>query len=219
MGPTVVWNQAVGHLAGFACDVVQILDCCCAIEAVDQLNSEIMAAAIETAGADIETSFTMALLKTLQSLQGKPTSLATVYSNIMRTRNKLKLQYIPIYVPKSGASVVLQPVGQAGVPPPITHPNLINTPKVLLSVDLDGNMTEQTVHELTEWLTSHIPSTVQRITVQLEGIFRANSSIILFTAPVEIWACLRQDDAYKFVSEVRSSNMLPRLELGGNLPV
>jgi hypothetical protein len=77
-----------------------------------------------------------------------------------------------------------------------------------LTVHLDRTMSDQNVQEIKTWLTNGIPSNARRITIQLEGVFDADSSIIQCAVPIEVWACLGRDDAYTFVAMTRSGNRL-----------
>jgi hypothetical protein len=216
-GPNFNWTKAVSLLSGFACDVVQILDCCAAIEAVSDLDCEVLAAASGTASANVNYSFTKAFLSALQSFNGAPTSLSMVYGHIMRNKKKFNLQYHPIYVPRTRkTSCVIQPLGNSAVPSTVSYANRSNPPKMTLSVHLDRTMTSNNVDEIKNWLTTNVPSNAKGITVDFEGLFDTDSSILIFTVDIEIWAVMRQDIAYQFMGMTTSRN---KLSLGQGLPL
>ena len=60
--------------------------------------------------------------------------------------------------------------------------------------------------EWINWLRRQIPTNVAEIGV--EGVFEANSKVVLLRLPVAIWDMLPDHDAYGFVGYVRSSNLV-----------
>lgn len=214
LGPQFIWKNAVSLLSNINGDVLQILDCCYAAEAVDQFNCELLLAtsATEEASADIETCFTNALLQTLTDINGSPYSVAEIYGHMMRYRHTLNLVYSPIYVPPEpgSSSIVLQKLG----PPPVPRPRLISSanktvePKAIITAHLDASLTQDNVKELKKWLTKALPSNIQGLEIELTGVFEAESTIVEFRVPIEIWACLREDPAYTYVGMARSGNKL-----------
>ena len=77
-------------------------------------------------------------------------------------------------------------------------------PKVLISVALEEDQLLHT-NEWLEWLES-VPAFAKA--THVEGIYRANSSLLLLILPVEIWDMLGENKAVQFLAFVNSRNLL-----------
>ena len=60
--------------------------------------------------------------------------------------------------------------------------------------------------EWRNWLRRQIPTNVAEI--EVEGVFEANSKVVLLRLPVAMWDMLPDHDAYSFVDYVWSSNLV-----------
>jgi hypothetical protein len=207
-GPTANWNRAVSILASADCDVLQLLDCCCAVQAVDKMDCEVIAAAAQTASAQASNSFTAALIDTLNTTMGRPWTAAQVHAHMVRQRIAFKLYYMPIFVAGRNRSIVLQKLGSSSVPGPSVQANSLDSIRMTLSVDLEGKMNQQDVEQVKKWLTSGVPAGVHRINVVLEGVYDSTSTLLIFTVPVEMWNILQGDDSYHLIGQTRGLNKL-----------
>ena len=77
-------------------------------------------------------------------------------------------------------------------------------PKVLISVALEEDQLLQT-NEWLEWLES-VPNFAKA--VHVEGIYKADSSLLLLVLPVEVWDMLEENKAVRFLAFVNSRNLL-----------
>ena len=76
-------------------------------------------------------------------------------------------------------------------------------PKVLISVSLQEDQRLDPEHWL-EWLKS-IPALADL--VEVEGIFKSDSTLLLLTLPVALWDSIPRDPAVTFLAFVRSHNL------------
>jgi len=204
-----VWNAAVSCMSTFDCEVAQILDCCCALNAVDMLETEVLAAAADTAESRIDTCFTNVLLTSLRKMQGEPVSLAALYGHIIRLREVYGLEYAPFHVTKDGgASIVLQKLGGSGIPRPLKEVTESGSLKMLITAHLVNKITPQDVEQMRKWTTSGVPAVIRQLDIQFEGAFDSDSGMLLFSVPVEVWSCLRDDPAYNGIGIIRSHNKM-----------
>jgi hypothetical protein len=189
------------------------LDCCSAVKAIDSLETEVLAAAIDTAGATIKTCFTNALLRTLRrELSGpqRSTTFAEIYAHMLRNKDDFGLEAIPLHVTASKRSVAIRRLAGAGSfqPPTEDESNKPSTLKATITAHLDDKLTSQNINELKMWFTTSIPSNVRRIDIQFEGIFETESYLAIFTVPIEVWSCLRVDQAYGVLGLTKGGNKL-----------
>ncbi|KAL9040643.1 MAG: hypothetical protein Q9180_001785, partial [Flavoplaca navasiana] len=77
-------------------------------------------------------------------------------------------------------------------------------PRVLVSVALEQEQILRT-EDWTEWLRS-FPALAKWI--HIEGAYKSDSNLLLFSLPVALWDMLPKDPAISFVSFVRSRNLL-----------
>lgn len=116
-----------------------------------------------------------------------------------RDRGRGSIVLTPLLSKKTGKSLEKQPYRP-------------RTSKVLITVNvLDDSPTN--LEEWKAWLSHYIPSDVSDI--QVEGVWKKGSSLVLLSLPVSIWDMLVDDPAYSFVGYVVSPNLL----LQENAPV
>ncbi|KAF9695314.1 hypothetical protein EKO04_007111 [Ascochyta lentis] len=224
-GNTLKWNDVVEVFEGCEADVLHIMDCCYAAEAAIPY-AEMLAAtsATEMASSDIATSFTRALIEQLKRFSSSGTSVANLFSHMMAERKALKLTYTPVYDPRPGEkpSIFLKPKGSSVKKNVITQATG-KSPRILLTAHLEASLNPGDVNELEKWMTTFIPKTVQNVQVKLEGFFDADSGVMLFTVPIDIWSQLEPSGAFTYVGVVHSRNRLLRppiaLPVLGSRPV
>ena len=88
-------------------------------------------------------------------------------------------------------------------------------PKVLISVALEEDQLLQT-NEWLEWLES-VPAFAKA--VHVEGIYKADSSLLLLVLPVEVWDMLEENKAVQFLAFVNSRNLLGAPSLPPSKPI
>jgi hypothetical protein len=201
-------------LSQFNCDVVQVLDCCCAVEAITGVEIETLAAAVDTAGSKIRTSFTSALLWTLRrdikGSRGSTRTFAEMYAHIMRNNSTFGLEAHLIHVIGSKPSVAIRRLAGAGLPSSVTGDEQ-NKPGILratITAHLNTKITPQNINEITTWFTTSVPTNVRRIDIQFEGVFESESYVVMFTVPIEVWTCLRSDLGYRMTGLTKGGNKL-----------
>jgi hypothetical protein len=170
----------------------------------------------QSAGSELEYSFTQTFIDALKDLDREPETLAGIYSRIFRRAHQNQVSSCPVHVPKTGAaSVKIAPLGPPSAAPShpmVTRGHTRDGHRVLLSVQLRAGLEPPDLEQWKNWLTRNIPSDVLSADVQIESAFKG-SGLILVTVPVEIWTMLSaSDSSMKFVAHVRSNNVLPELE-------
>ena len=201
-------------------DILYIMDCCYASSVAIEGTKELLAAcAIDrtTPGAGHPGSFIRVLVETLERANGNQFTIAQLHGMMTRAYYQNELTTTPVHVELSAemvarGSIVLAPLTNGStavaphqrVPRPFGTPNL--NPKVLISVHLSDVKSSPNAQQWIQWLSSHLPSGIEEIQVELVGSYQAASSILLVLLPVEVWTVLRGDPAYVFVSIVTSGN-------------
>ncbi|MCJ1396177.1 hypothetical protein MMC18_009066 [Xylographa bjoerkii] len=206
-----------------ASNVLYILDCCYASSFAICGTKELLAAcAIDrtTPGAGHPGSFSRVLAETLTNANGRQFTIAQLHGAMTRAFYENELTTTPVHVELSTemvthGSIVLAPLtnGSTATAPhqqvsrPFGAPR--SNPKVLVSVHLSDVKTPPNAQQWIQWLSSHMPSGVEEIQIDLVGFYQTSSFILLVTMPIEVWTVLRGDAAYVFISIVTSSNMMP----------
>ena len=78
--------------------------------------------------------------------------------------------------------------------------------RVLLAVSIQ----HEAVHDVSEWvswLTSEAPWDVTKIEVQVEGVYKSHSTLLLVSIPIYAWDSLPDRGAYNFVAFIKSGNL------------
>ena len=123
-----------------------------------------------------------------------------------------RLAVTPVHselTPSMEGSIVLAPVG--GFISPYKLDNTEETrgmPMVLKSVQLQDLTNPSNEEEFKKWLTTHRPSMIHSVKIEVTGYHTSFSGIILLTIPVSVWVCLRGDLAYSFVRFITSGNLV-----------
>jgi hypothetical protein len=193
-------------------DVLYIIDACysCSIAVVN--SRETLAASAIEMTSDARTkglqSFTQAFCQTIRA-DPSPATVAQIHARLLsQWQDGSKgnhLQTNPVH--KAAASfdtpsIILAP---SNVLPPTLKPDQSDTAKVLIKVKLDDRIPPN-LAEWRNWLRRQIPTNVAKI--EIEGVFEANSTVVLLRLPVAIWDMMPDHDAYSFVDYVRSSNLV-----------
>lgn len=215
-GPRIKWNNYTQVLQDIPGDVLHILDCCYAGEAITLYGPEVLAAtsATETAASESRTCFTTGLIKKLKELNGAPITVASLASELHRDRKHLKLEYAPTHAARTNhPSIILQKM-HTPVPNLYSGKGKVkssaknDTPRALITVHLDEDFNEKSIEALKKWLFTELPAAVSEIEITLQGSFKSGSSLLIFTVPLEVWSCLESHPAYGFVGIVQGNNQL-----------
>jgi hypothetical protein len=193
-------------------DVLYIIDACysCSI-AVNNPRETLAASAIEMmsdARAKGLQSFAQAFCQTIRA-DPSPATVAQIHARLLsQWQDESKgnhLQTTPVH--KAAASfdkpsIILAPLN---ILPATLKPDQSDTAKVLITVKLDDRV-PLNLAEWRNWLQRQIPTSVAEI--EVEGVFKGNSKVVLLRLPVAIWDMLPDHDAYIFVDYVQSSNLV-----------
>jgi hypothetical protein len=213
--PRFFWKDAVSLLSGFKSDVLQIFDCCHAGEAFSHVECEYLTAcsATEIASDQAHISFTKAIVEQLKICNGQPWTILAIYSAIVRNKEKYGLNITPAYLARTSTStpIVLRKLGTLPTPPPITGREKNEEPRVIITAHVEDKITPETVRQLKIWLETGMPSQLLKVKVNFEGVYDTDSCILEFRVPVEVWAMLRDDPAYRYIGLSRSGNRLLEL--------
>ncbi|KAL8647062.1 MAG: hypothetical protein Q9210_005777 [Variospora velana] len=194
-------------------DTLYILDCCYAsTAAINKTENEyLVAAAMENpAGSAIQTSFTQRLINILVANNGSPQTVASMHASMvsnMKAANT-NMSYTPIHIAANvKPTIILQRL--AKTPKDIQAVKQFDTRaagKVLISVSLQGKASYPDVEKFEKWLLTNMPPNVA--SVKVEAAFHASSHLVLFTVPLEVWAYLEGNEAFRFIDHVDSHNLL-----------
>jgi hypothetical protein len=89
--------------------------------------------------------------------------------------------------------------------------------RVLLSVQLEDDVTFPDLEQWKAWLTTNISSDVFDVDITIESLF-TGPRFLLVTVPLEVWTMLpANEDAYAFVAHVSSNNVLPNFSPSSRL--
>lgn len=190
--------------------VLYLLDTCYASGATVGGNREVFAAA----GIELPTdsSWTKEFCRQLKSVNRKPITVAQLHGKMMQSLAEKRLAVTPVHselTPTMEGSIVLAPV--QGLTKPYSGEAPEDTrglPRVLISVQLEDMTGPPSVEEFKNWLTTHRPSMIHSVRIEVCGYHTSFSGFLLLTIPVSVWVCLRGDPAYCFVRFVTSSNLV-----------
>ena len=84
--------------------------------------------------------------------------------------------------------------------------------RVLLAVSVSQEA-DLDIDQWISWLTTQAPWDVTAVDVQVEGIYRSHSTLVLASVPTPVWDRLPARAAYQFVGFIKSGNLLLRNSL------
>lgn len=229
-GPVVDWYRLAGVVEA-ACsasgesggDILYIFDCCSSGEAATYDGPEVVAAATwdAIAGATLNTSFTRVLIDELKALGGAAQTVAGIFAAMFRKTSQNQIDSPPVHILKSGAdSITLAKLPGSPQKKAESFAESFETRKrkgkfplsenrVLISVQLQDDVTFPNIEQWKKWLTTNVPSGIFDVEITIESLFRG-SGVVLVTVPLEVWTTLpANEDAYTFVAHVTSNNVLP----------
>lgn len=205
------WKQFTDILKHDPCDVVHILDCCYAAEASGNAELLCASARAEEATIDLETSFTKALINELRRLSSTQVTVGTVMGEITKNRRAHSLESSPYYyLPPGKNSVILPHKSTSTMTRRPARTYGPNSARILVTVHVDDTVaqTQAGVEGLQTWLSTLLPLSVLGLGIKLEGIWSANSSMLLLSFPISVWSQLGNHPAFTFIGEVGSYNKL-----------
>lgn len=174
-------------------------------------NREVFAAA----GIELPTDsgWTTELCALLKNANGKPMTVAQLHGKMMQSFANGKLAVTPVHselTPTMEGSIILAPFRGVATPYSEASEDTRGQPMVLISVQLEDMTKSPSVEEFKSWLTTHRPSMIHSVKIEVSGFHTSFSGLLLLTVPVSVWVCLRGDPAYTFVRFVTSSNLVHR---------
>jgi len=192
-------------------DVLHIMDCCYATEAVDG-NAEVLSATstVDKAGGDPDACFTKTLVEELRRASSNVTTVVSLHAEMVRNRDATKLYYTPVYTQRQGKpSITLQKLRPSGPHGNHLQPSIkADGPRILLTAHVADNVRKQDLDTLKGWILTQVPTFVTGIDVTVEGVWAAESTLMLFSVPIEIWNRIRDHAAWSYVGTVNSTNKL-----------
>lgn len=205
-GPTVDWYVVRSLLETYGGDVCYIFHSCSAASAVlgQYDGGEFIAASgwghWPTRQPEIAFSFTQVLIDTLNTLQGQPTSLASIFTKIFHEAQVNQISACPVHIPKQNKPSVT--IGK-NTHPGVLTPSMANSAdKVLISIRIREDIPPDS-NQWKDWLAHNLPPGIT-----VEAAF-GGSAILLLTLPMEVWTMMpRTNEAYLFIAHVTSNNLL-----------
>ncbi|KAL8980611.1 MAG: hypothetical protein Q9205_004355 [Flavoplaca limonia] len=210
--PQIDWLACRSAADSVRSDVLYLFDCCCAAAAaIDKKDNEYLVAAVmETiASSNIILSFTNRLINILQAQAGTAIAVPQIHAKMiaeMTAANTL-MEATPIHVgATTKPAIVLERVVK--VSNEVKGLRVADTKgsgKVLVSVKIRGRASIPNAQKFQHWLLSNVPEEVE--SVKVEAMFQANSCIVYFTLPIEVWGSLDGREGFQFVDYVNSHNL------------
>jgi hypothetical protein len=201
--------QARANLDLSDASVLYLLDTCHGSAAAMDANREIFAAGIELFS---DKTWSAEVCRHIRDTNRKPITVAQLHGKMMKSFANGILATTPVHSELSPAmegSIVIAPV--TGLVTPYQRDDPENTrgmPTVLISVQLQNLTGPPMVAEFQKWLSTHRPSMIHSVTIDVSGYHTSFSGVLLLTLPVSVWVCLRGDPAYTFVRFVSSTNLI-----------
>lgn len=100
--------------------------------------------------------------------------------------------------------IILYPKTLNSMIPTVPSPRLY---KILVSIRLSDDVDKRSSEEWAQWLGSQILPGFQ--TLELLGVFKSTSTIMLVAFPINIWGLLPRHPAFTALGEVSSDNLAP----------
>jgi hypothetical protein len=209
--PVVDWWVIRGGLEIFPGSVCYIFDICFSMSSVFESyeGAEFMGASGwgTQATASHNSSFTRALIDTLKSISYENSTLATVYSTLVRNARNSQQSVSPVYVckPNTQSVTIGNQIRHAARPIQAAARNEL---RVLLSVNID-DINDPRALNIDFWRNwSPQPfAGMSPGTIKVEALY-TGSLVLLFSLPVEMWLKLPDDGTYTYVAHITSTNLL-----------
>ena len=197
-----------------------IMDCCFAAELATYDGPELLAACgwDSQASSEAHSCLTRILIDELRRRNGVAATVAEIFSAMHRDTYSTNLGGSIVHVPRMHSdSIVLEKLGSKrtkaesfSARQAAANQFLPSQYRVLISVNLQNDITPPGFDQWKKWLPTNIPSGQQSADVQIESVFPAGSSLVLVTVPTELWTMLPiNDEAYRFVGFVKGHGAVP----------
>ncbi|KAK8231653.1 hypothetical protein HDK77DRAFT_500426 [Phyllosticta capitalensis] len=208
--PWIHWKDIEGHMTHLRARVLHIFDTCVAANASLHEGPEFLGASgFHDIASSADRNFITVLCDVLKKAAGNPRTVAQLHGDMMRKNEKTRLLgATPVHLlDDNKPSIVLHKVPGPSLPGEARASSLkeINNSvaRVLISVNLSGEMSIPDRSEWQKWLLSDLPKDLQSLSIRVESIHNSNSLLVIVSMPVEIWDCLpAKKRAYNFISFV-----------------
>lgn len=173
-------------------------------------NREIFAAS----GVELfsDKTWSAELCRQIRHADRKPITVAQLHEKMMKSFANGILATTPVHSELSSSmegSIVIAPVTDLVTPNQRGDPeNTRGMSTVLISVQLQDLTAQPMVAGFQKWLSTHRPSMIHSVTIDVSGYHTSFSGVLLLTLPISVWVCLRGDPAYSFVRFVSSTNLI-----------
>ncbi|KAF2858342.1 hypothetical protein K470DRAFT_278618 [Piedraia hortae CBS 480.64] len=203
---TVDWNSAKAIMSEIDGNQLHILDCCYAGEAARPHVEITTTSTTESAPESLQTCFTRALIEELRAAT-LPVAVVHLYSAITNKHEDYRLVYRPVFTAWTGKPlIVLQKPDRhtQAMMPKLTE----DFPRVIFTC-LEGDFSMINISAFEMWLSINVPVAVGDVYgVNLEGVSRAQSTMVLVSMPLAVWAILSEDQQLNFVAMARFRNLM-----------
>ncbi|KAL8848263.1 MAG: hypothetical protein Q9221_006701 [Calogaya cf. arnoldii] len=233
--PTLNWSSLQHLLETAIPHVLIILDCCYTANAARDTSEGTTKELLTACGREnpitgvCDRSFTSALIEELQAFGRTYSTVAMLHSRLVTLR--WRLAYTPVYALLSehgGHSIDFAPqpllAAAATDPPALLESDAsddmmdISSPDASITADTRLNLAISIADDAScdiaqwkKWLVSDCPWDVTKIEVQVEGVYKSHSTMLISSLPIVVWDALPNRPAYRFIGFVKSGNLSKEL--------
>jgi hypothetical protein len=221
LGPVVDWTPIASLIRSYTTGrTLFIMDCCFAAQLGTYDGPELLAATgwDNEASGDPQRCLTRVLIDELRTRNGGAATVAQIFASMHRNSHRTQLLSSIVHIPQMNcSSIVLEKLPSKRTKPEpfsarqaVINQFLPSQYRVLISVNLQNDITPPDLEQWKKWLMSDIPSGLLSTDIRIETVFPAGSCVVLVTVPVEVWTMLPiREEAYSFVAFVKGHGALP----------
>lgn len=216
---TIKWSEVDSNLSQCENEILCILDTCFAATAGIAGNTELLAATGigEVTRRPGEKSFTSRLMAAMSDMQGS-FNVSMLHGRLCDKQYRVAGGQTPIHIQRSDRVRISSFLPRLSSGPPMptvaATPSAvrgIKEPRVLIQFTLNADSQLPQIEGWIRYLTTNLPSCIEKGDVSIEGVFNAGSTLVLLALPIAVWDCMPPNPALSFVSFVESHNLLLQL--------
>ena len=122
----------------------------------------------------------------------------------------------PVHVPIANSLKSSVCLSKHNATPSVKPPSMGPIPgsdelKVIVSLTLAVDARLPVTMRWVNYLTTHVPSFIEKGEVTIEGVYRSASCVVKVMMPIAIWRCPTPDSALRNDSLVDGHNLIPQL--------